>query len=116
MREWQKQSQIKWYCRYHVGIVPKYRQKAIFGMLRKDSGRILRELCELCDIELIEGHAMLEHVHLCLSMPPKESVAIAIGRLKGKSAMQIHRDYLGRKRHFTGCHFWSKGYCVSTGG
>jgi len=54
---------VKWYCRYHVVIVPKYRQKAIFGRLRKDIGRILRELCEQFDIELIEGHAMPDHVH-----------------------------------------------------
>ena len=54
MREWRRQSHVKWYCRYHVVIVPKYRQKAIFGRLRKDIGRILRELCEQFDIELIE--------------------------------------------------------------
>ena len=63
MREWQRQSHVKWYCRYHVVIVPKYRQKAIFGALRKDIGRILRELCEQFDIGLVEGHAMPDHVH-----------------------------------------------------
>ena len=116
MREWQRQSHVKWYCRYHVVIVPKYRQKAIFGQLRKDIGQILRELCDQFGIELIEGHAMPDHAHLCLSIPPKYSVSNAIGRLKGKSAIRIHRDYLGRKRNFTGFHFWSRGYCVSTVG
>ena len=116
MRDWQRQSHVKWYCRYHIVIVPKYRQKAIFGRLRKDIGRLLRELCEQFDIELIEGQAMPDHVHLCLSIPPKYSVATAIGRLKGKSAIRIHREYLGRQRNFTGFHFWSKGYCVSTVG
>jgi REP element-mobilizing transposase RayT len=33
-------------------------------------------------IELVEGHAMPDHVHLCLSIPPKYSVANAVGRLK----------------------------------
>ena len=116
MREWQRQSHVKWYCRYHVVIVPKYRQKVIFGRLRKDIGRILRELCDQFGIELIEGHAMPDHVHMCLSIPPKYSVANAIGRLKGKSAIRIHRDYLGRRCNFTGFHFWAKGYCVSTVG
>jgi putative transposase len=116
MREWQRQSHVKWYCRYHVVIVPQYRQKAIFGQLRKDIGQILRELCAQFGIELIEGHAMPDHVHLCLSIAPKYSVSNAIGRLKGKSAIRIHRDYLGRKRTFTGFHFGSRGYCVSTVG
>ncbi len=116
MREWESQSHVKWYCRYHVVIVPKYRHKAIFGALRRDIGKILQELCERSGIELVEGHAMPDHVHLCLSRPPKYSVANAVGRLKGKSAGRIHQEYLGRKRNFTGDHFWARGYCVSTVG
>ena len=59
---------------------------------------------------------MSDHVHLCLSIPPKYSVANTVGFLKGKSAIRIHREYLGRKRNFTGFHFWARGYCVSTVG
>ena len=59
---------------------------------------------------------MLDHVHMVLSIPPKLSVAMAVGYLKGKSAIQIHREALNVKRGFTGKHFWSRGYCVSTVG
>jgi len=116
MREWQSLSHVRWYCRYHVVFVPKYRKKVIFGSLRKGIGKILRELCEQEGIELAEGHAMGDHVHLCLSIPPKFSVANTVGFLKGKSAIRIHREFLGRQRNFTGCHFCSRGYCVSTVG
>ena len=91
MREWQNQSHVRWYCRYPIVIVPKYRQTAIFGTLRKDIGKILRELCDQMGIELVEGHAMPDHVHLCWSMPPKYRVANTVGRLKGKSAIRIHQ-------------------------
>ena len=63
----------------------------------------------------MEGHAMPDHVHLCLSIPPKYSVAHAIGFLKGNSAVRIHRELL-HERRMTGLHFWSTGYCVSTVG
>ena len=53
---------------------------------------------------------------LLLGIPPKFSVANTGGVLKGKSAIRIHREYLGRQRNFTGYHFWAKGYCVSTVG
>lgn len=59
---------------------------------------------------------MMDHVHLCLSIPPKYSVANTIGFIKGKSAIRIHREYLGRQRNFAGFHFWARGYCVSTVG
>lgn len=57
---------------------------------------------------------MADHIHLCLSIPPKYSVAHTVGFLKGKSAIRIHRQFLGQKRNFTGLHFWARGYCVST--
>ena len=114
MREWQSQSHVKWYCRYHLVFIPKYRKRAIFGQLRRGIGKILRDLCEQSGVELVEGHAMADHVHLCLSIPPKYSVANTVGFLKGKSAIRIHREYLGKSRNFTGLHFWARGYCVST--
>ena len=116
MREWKSQSHTRWYCRYHVVFVPKYRKRAIFGNLRREIGRLLRELCVEHEIELVEGHAKADHVHLLLSIPPKFSVANTVGYVKGKSAIRIHREFLGRKRKFTGFHFWARGYCVSTVG
>ena len=74
MREWQSQSHVKWYCRYHVVFTPKYRKRAIFGSLRKGIGKILRELCEQEKVELVEGHALSDHVHLCLSALVKNLV------------------------------------------
>ena len=58
---------------------------------------------------------MPDHIHMCLSIPPKFSVAFAIGFIKGKSAVRIHRQILGNVR-VTGLHFWARGYCVSTVG
>ena len=116
MREWQSQSHARWYCRYHVVWVPKYRKRVMFGKLRRGVGKILRQLCEQHGVELEEGRALSDHFHMCLSIPPKFSVANTIGFLKGKSAIRIHREYLGKQRQFSGFHFWARGYCVSTVG
>jgi putative transposase len=107
---------MKWYCKYHVAFVPKYRRRSIYGALRREIGKILRELCRQQGVEIVEGHAMPDHIHLCLSIPPKYSVANTIGFLKGKSAIRIHRQFLVQKRNFTGLHFWARCYCVSTVG
>ena len=115
MREWQSQAHVKWYCRYHVVIVPKYRRKSMFGVIRRDIGEILKELCRRFEVELVEGHVMPDHVHMCLGIPPKYSVSHTIGKLKGKSTILLHQRY-GRKMNFIGLKFWSRGYCVSTVG
>lgn len=116
MREWQSQAHVKHYCRYHIVFIPKYRKKALYGVLRRDIGRILRTLCTQAGIELIEGYAMTDHIHMLLQIPPKYSVANTVGFLKGKSAIKIFREYQQVKRNFTGRHFWARGYCVSTVG
>ncbi len=116
MRDWQNQAHVKYYCKYHIVFVPKYRRKSIYGMLRKEIGGILNELCRQQGVELVEGHAMNDHIHILLMIPPKYSVANTVGFLKGKSAIRIFRDYLQVKRNFTGRHFWARGYCVSTVG
>jgi len=115
MHDWQSLSHVRWDCKYHVIIVPKYRKKLLFGRLRHQIGPILRELCRQKGIELVEGHVMPDHVHMCLSIPPKYSVAYTIGFLKGKSAIRVHRQYARGERVY-GKHFWAEGYCVSTVG
>ena len=94
MREWQSQSHVRWYCRYHVVWVPKNRKRSIFGQGRRGIGKIVRELCQRPGVELVEGHALSDHVHVLLGIPPKLSVANTVGFLKGKSAIRIHREYL----------------------
>ena len=84
MHEWQSLAHVRWECKYHVVIIPKFRRKVLYGRLRRQVGRILRELCAWRGV--VEGKAMADHVHLCLSIPPKYSVAHTIGFLKGKSA------------------------------
>ncbi len=96
-------------------IAPKYRRKALYGKLRAKVGEILRELCRQRGVELVEGKARPDHVHMCLSIPAKYSVAFLIGFLKGKSAVRIHRQLL-HERRMTGLPFWARGYCVSTVG
>lgn len=86
----------------------------MFGNIRKHLGVIFHELARQKECQLIEGHLMSEHVHMCISIPPKYSVASVIGFIKGKSAIAIARQFGGRERNFTGEHFWARGYCVST--
>jgi len=109
-------SHSKWDCKYHIVFIPKRRRKAVFGNLRKHLGAIFHELARQKECTIIEGHLMPDHVHICISIPPKYAVSSVIGFIKGKSAIAIARQFSGRERNFTGEHFWARGYCVSTVG
>jgi len=116
MKDWRSLAHVKWECKYHVVILPKYRKKALYGRVRREVGGILRELCRQKDIELVEGKAMPDHIHMLLSVPPKYSIAMTMGYLKGKSAVRVHREVLSTKGTLFGRSFWARGYCVSTVG
>jgi putative transposase len=116
MKEYQSLSHTTWDCKYHVVFIPKCRKQRIFGALRRELGVIFRELAGQKESQIVEGHLMPDHVHMCISIPPKYAVAHVVGYLKGKSAIQVARRFGGRQRNFTGEHFWARGYFVSTVG
>lgn len=115
MNDYASLSHVRWECKYHIVFVLKYRKKVLYGRVRKEIGPILRDLCNQKGVEIIEGHIMPDHIHMCVSIPPKYSVAQFVGFIKGKSAVRIHRGVLGYRK-ITGLHFWATGYCVSTVG
>jgi putative transposase len=83
MHDWASLSHVGWDCKYHVVIVPKHRKKKLYGNIRKRVGEIIRDLCRQRGLELLEGHLMADHVHMCLQVPPKSSIAFVIGFLNG---------------------------------
>ncbi len=116
MNMYQKLCHTTWECKYHVVFVPKYRKKQAFLVVRGRIGAVLRELAAQKETKVEEGHVCPDHVHMLLSIPPKYSIAQVVGFMKGKSAIHIARNFMGRNRNFTGQHFWARGYFVSTVG
>src|SRR5262245_48297616 len=112
---YQSLSHSKWDCKYHVVFVPKYRRKALFGEMRKHLGASFHELAKQKECQILEGHLLPDHVHMCIAIPPKHAVASVIGFIKGKSAIALAR-LRGQERNFAGEHFWARGYAVSTVG
>ena len=103
-----------WECKYHVVWSPKYRRKRLYGEIRRYLGDVIRDLAAQKECRVEEGHLRSDHVHVLISIPPKHSVSQVVGFIKGKSAIHIARNYLGRRSNFTGQHFWARGYWVST--
>ena len=109
-------SHTRWNCKYHIVFIPKYRRKAIYGKLRADIGTILRQLCEYKDVEIVEAHAMSDHIHMLVKIPPKLAVSSFMGYLKGKSSLMIFERHANLKYKYGNRNFWAKGYFVSTVG
>ena len=116
MNSIQSLSHTKWDCKYHVVWIPKCRKKALYGELRRHLGEVLRDLASRKESPVLEGHLRVDHVHMLVAIPPKYAVSAVVGYIKGKSAIYIARNFVERKRTFTGQHFWARGFWVSTVG
>jgi len=113
---YQSLSHSKWDCKDHVIFVPKYRRKTMFLELRQYLGPVFHELARQKECQMIEGHLLPDHVHMCIEIPPKYAVSSVIGFVKGKSAIAIARRFKGKQRNFEGENVWARGYAVSTVG
>ena len=105
-----------WNCKYHVVFAPKFRRQAIYGKIKADIGKILRDLCDRKDIEIIEAELCKDHVHMLICIPPKYSVSDIMGYLKGKSSLMIFDRHANLKYKYGNRHFWCRGYYVDTVG
>ncbi len=116
MIEYKSLKHSRWYCKYHIVWIPKYRKKVIYGNLRIHLGDIFHELARQKESRIAEGHLMGDHVHMLISIPPKYAVSQVVGFIKGKSSISIARNFNNKQRNYQGQKFWARGYFASTVG
>ena len=109
-------SHSKWRCKYHIVFAPKYRRMGIYGEIKQDIGKILRQLCENKGVTIIEAELCKDHVHMLVEIPPSLSVSQFMGYLKGKSSLMIFDRHANLKYKYGNRHFWCRGYYVDTVG
>jgi putative transposase len=92
-----------------------------YGVLRDEiADYVKRESYTLCShkdgVGVVEANVQADHVHLVLSIPPKDAVSNLMGYLKGKLAIRVFNRYEHLRQRYRSGHLWSRGYWVSTVG
>ena len=108
-------SHTKWKCQYHIVFIPKDWKKQLYGRLREDVSDVIKTLCQNKGVEIVEGAVCVDHVHLCVCIPPKMSVSSFMGYLKGKSTLMIYDKHPELQSKWSKA-FWARGYYVATVG
>jgi putative transposase len=117
MSRFNKLSQSVWHCQYHIVWTPKYRYKVLKGKIAKEIEKSIRAYSAQKGAKIIELNIQIDHVHLLVMIPPKESISNFVGTLKGRSAIRILNKFKELKTKPYWCnHFWARGYCVDTVG
>ena len=109
-------AHTSWECKYHIVFAPKYRRQVIYGKMKAEIGKLLRELWERKGIEIIAAECCPDHIHMLIRIPPKYSVSEIVGYLKGKSSLIIFDRHANLKYKYGNRTFWCRGYYVDTVG
>ncbi len=109
-------SHTKFYHRYHIVWVTKYRFKVLQGDIRLRLREIIRQACSEMGVRIEKGVLSSDHVHMFVSIPPKLAVSDFMRRVKGRSSLKVQQEFPELKKRYWGRHFWGRGYFSTTCG
>ncbi|MDY7034526.1 MAG: IS200/IS605 family transposase [Thermodesulfobacteriota bacterium] len=116
-QQFRKLSHTLYECKYHIVFCPKYRFRFFDNEIGEYTKQQLYFLSRQKEkVEVLDLTVQHDHIHLAASIPPKYSVSLMMGFLKGKLSMRLFQRYERIGKKFWGRHLWSRGYCVSTVG
>ena len=109
-------SHTKYNIEYHFVWATKYRYEVLVGDVGLRVRDLVRQTCELLELEILKGVIRKDHVHLLVSAPPTVSASEIMKRVKGRSSTKLFQEYPQLKKRYWGQHFWARGYfCVTAG-
>ncbi len=111
MSRFSKLSHVIWHCQYHLVWVPKYRYRVLMNQVGFEVSKSIRVYAERMSCELVELNVQPDHVHLLIKVPPKVSISKLMGAVKGRTALQVFRQfpYLKQKPYWGEIIFGQKG-------
>lgn len=115
-REYRKTPHTVYELKYHFVWIPKYRYAVLEGALKDRLQVLINQICESMSVLVVEGQLCKDHIHVCLSVPPKYSPSEVMRRIKGKTSEVLFREFPEIKKRYWGQHFWARGYFVSSVG
>ncbi len=114
--EYRKTPHTVYELKYHFVWIPKYRYAVLEGELRERLKELINQICDGIGVLVVEGQICRDHIHVCLSVPPKYSPSEVMRRIKGKTSEALFREFPEVKKRYWGQHFWARGYFVSSVG
>ena len=109
-------SHTRFYHRFHVVWVTKYRYKVLGGAIRERVREIIRQTCAEMGVHIVKGVLARDHVHMFLSIPPQLALSTVMQRIKGRSSRWIQMEFPELRKRYWGRRFWARGYFSTTSG
>ena len=116
MRNYRYSSHSVSDLRIHLVWSTKYRYPVLTSKVGERVRELIRQICEVHEVNILGGVVSSDHIHLYISIPPQISVSKLVMRLKGRTSRKVQQEFADIRKRYWGQHFWARGYfCVSAG-
>ena len=116
MEHYRKSAHCTYDIKYHIVWITKYRKPVITGAIAERTRELIREICQVNEVEILAGHVGSDHIHLLVSVPPHLSVSKLVQYLMENSSRRLQIEYKELNKQFWGQHLWARGYFVASSG
>ena len=114
--EYQSSGHAKYDIKYHVVWITKYRYKVLRGEVAERARELIRQTCEMREVQIVRGAVSADHVHMLVSAPPRLAPAKLVQYVKGRSSRRLQDEFPHLKKRYWGRHLWARGYFCATVG
>ena len=116
MGEYNKGSHTIYDIKYHIIWVTKYRYHVLSGNIALRVRELIRQGCNARGVNILQGSAGKEHIHLLVSCPPNMAPSKLVQYLKGRSSRLLQEQFPELQKRYWGQHLWARGYFCATVG
>ena len=116
MEHYRESAHCTYDIKYHIVWITKYRKPVITGAIAESTRELIREICQVNEVEILAGHVGSDHIHLLVSVPPHLSVSKLVQYLMENSSRRLQIEYKEMNKQFWGQHLWARGYFVASSG
>ena len=111
MAEYQSSEAAKYDMKYHMVWTTKCRYEVLRGEVAERARELIRQPCQMRELQIVRGAISAGHVHMLASAPPK-----LLQYVNGRSSRRLPQEYPHWRKGFWGHHLWARGYSRATVG
>ena len=116
MAEYQSSGHARFDIKYHFVWITKYRHKVLRGEVAERVRELIRQTCQMREVQIVRGAVAADHVHMLVAAPPQLSPAKLVQYVKGRSSRRLQEEFPHLRKKFWGQHLWARGnFCATVG-
>jgi putative transposase len=86
----------------HLVRITKYRYPVLKGDIQQRCRKLIIQICDAEDVQILKGVVSKDHIHMHIEYPPKVSMSDLVKRLKGRTSRILQQEFPSLQKRYWG--------------